>query len=198
MRQQMQMWSRSTTRSHSSKGAGAALELACINLRSVASSQPRITKPVRHAARPRPRPSVFRSTSRAVNATSGRASRSVRHQTTTQPRSVATDLTLLALHPARPVHLHPQRRPRRRHLPPHRYRRFLRQRKRSALLCKTSGYRPANGKEGTNKRSPPIMVAYLAHLQNSTTTANCIIIDHFSGFESGLVAPFLTLRDKNG
>eukprot|EP01046_Picozoa_sp_COSAG06_P035013 COSAG06_NODE_3717_length_4978_cov_1.916991_9_plen_55_part_01 len=29
-------------------------------------------------------------------------------------------------------------------------------------------------------------------------TANCIIIDHFSAFEPGLVAPFLTLRDKNG
>jgi hypothetical protein len=30
------------------------------------------------------------------------------------------------------------------------------------------------------------------------TTAKCIIIDHFSAFESGLVAPFLTLRDKHG
>eukprot|EP01046_Picozoa_sp_COSAG06_P040361 COSAG06_NODE_4875_length_3888_cov_11.473740_6_plen_93_part_00 len=30
------------------------------------------------------------------------------------------------------------------------------------------------------------------------STANCIIIDHFSAFEPGLVAPFLTLRDKNG
>ena len=27
-------------------------------------------------------------------------------------------------------------------------------------------------------------------------TANCIIIDHFSAFESGLVALFLTLRVK--
>jgi hypothetical protein len=29
-------------------------------------------------------------------------------------------------------------------------------------------------------------------------TANCIIIDLFSAFEPGLVALFLTLRDKNG
>jgi hypothetical protein len=29
-------------------------------------------------------------------------------------------------------------------------------------------------------------------------TANCIIIDHFSAFEPGLVAPFLTLLLKNG
>jgi hypothetical protein len=29
-------------------------------------------------------------------------------------------------------------------------------------------------------------------------TANCIIIDHFSAFESGLVAPFLYAACKNG
>jgi hypothetical protein len=28
-------------------------------------------------------------------------------------------------------------------------------------------------------------------VQKSYATANCIIIDHFSAFESGLVAPFL-------
>ena len=34
--------------------------------------------------------------------------------------------------------------------------------------------------------------------RSCATTANCTIIGHFSAFESGLVAPFLTLRDKNG
>ena len=38
---------------------------------------------------------------------------------------------------------------------------------------------------------PPLSAA-------AASTANCIIIDHSSAFESGLVAPFLTLRDKNG
>jgi hypothetical protein len=33
-------------------------------------------------------------------------------------------------------------------------------------------------------------------VRNNASTANCTIIDHFSGFESGLVAPFLALRDK--
>jgi hypothetical protein len=41
------------------------------------------------------------------------------------------------------------------------------------------------------------MVAYLVHLQNSTT-ADCITIDLFSAFEPGLVALFLTLPLKNG
>jgi hypothetical protein len=33
---------------------------------------------------------------------------------------------------------------------------------------------------------------------SAASTANCIIIDHFSAFEPGLVAHFLTLPLKNG
>ena len=33
-------------------------------------------------------------------------------------------------------------------------------------------------------------------LSGATGTANCIMIDHFSAFEPGLVAPLLYLRDK--
>jgi hypothetical protein len=43
--------------------------------------------------------------------------------------------------------------------------------------------------------------SYWYRLNDDTTmvrTANCITTDHFSAFEPGLVAPFLTLRDKNG
>merc|ERR1711965_1062375 len=43
-----------------------------------------------------------------------------------------------------------------------------------------------------------VACARSGQVRNNNTTANCIIIDHVSAFESGLVAPFLTLRDKNG
>jgi hypothetical protein len=37
-----------------------------------------------------------------------------------------------------------------------------------------------------------------ASVRYLTNTANCIIIDHFSAFEPGLVAPFLYAACKNG
>jgi hypothetical protein len=36
------------------------------------------------------------------------------------------------------------------------------------------------------------------HVVETKPTANCIIIDHFSAFEPGLVAPFLYAACKNG
>jgi hypothetical protein len=43
-----------------------------------------------------------------------------------------------------------------------------------------------------------LRVALQLPATNRHITANCIIIDHFSAFEPGLVAHFLTLPLKNG
>jgi hypothetical protein len=50
----------------------------------------------------------------------------------------------------------------------------------------------------TDNSTIQLRVALQLPATNRHITANCIIIDHFSAFEPGLVAHFLTLPLKNG